>query len=343
MAKMEKLECSELKNIFNGAIDVDAGGPITTKKDSNKLESTKHHVMKPLAHQAAPSMRSESSWNSQNPLLDNIVIQKPRPKPSKPVNAKSFFTSLAACNCNCFDRNSIDIDVSEISFKRPNGELLFQRKQNKTTAAIKEDPFTFRTMDSTVAIRPIKVPSQGDVDEIGRKSLEEKLRITIILKVIVSDASSDLFKIESLTGKPNHCYAPSGASIEWSVVTASAAEYDERRPPTSLSSPIKTFPTATDSKTKINVQRPRSSGLLGCNSSKAVKIDGDAHKTNQKAGLDPRMRHVSDSYMPVTRLGADSKLVDAGAFERRLILATRSLPVPPSHSPSQASPLLYIQ
>ncbi|KAE8729860.1 Sphingoid base hydroxylase 2 [Hibiscus syriacus] len=354
MAKMEKLECSELKNIFNGAIDVDAGGPITTKKDSNKLESTKHHVMKPLAHQAAPSMRSESSWNSQNPLLDNIVIQKPRPKPSKPVNAKSFFTSLAACNCNCFDRNSIDIDVSEISFKRPNGELLFQRKQNKTTAAIKEDPFTFRTMDSTVAIRPIKVPSQGDVDEIGRKSLEvfgfpvigigrrnKSLNLERRRKMLSWDHA--IPKIESLTGKPNHCYAPSGASIEWSVVTASAAEYDERRPPTSLSSPIKTFPTATDSKTKINVQRPRSSGLLGCNSSKAVKIDGDAHKTNQKAGLDPRMRHVSDSYMPVTRLGADSKLVDAGAFERRLILATRSLPVPPSHSPSQASPLLYIQ
>ncbi|KAE8729830.1 Sphingoid base hydroxylase 2 [Hibiscus syriacus] len=295
MAKMEKLECSELKNTFNGAIDVDAGGPITTKKDSNKLECTKHQVMKPLAHQAAPSMRSESSWNSQNPLLDNTVIQKPRPKPSKPVNAKSFFTSLAACNCNCFDRNSIDIEVGEISFKRPNGET-----ENNNN-------------------------SKGNCNDKE------------------SDASSDLFKIESLTGKPNRCYVPGGASIEWSVVTASAADYDERRPPTSLSSPIKTFPTATDLKTKINVQRPRSSGLLGCNSSKAVKIDGDAHKTNQKAGLDPRMRHESDSYMPVTRLGADSKLVDAGVFERRLILATRSLPVPPSHSPPEASSLLYIQ
>ncbi|CAB4264614.1 unnamed protein product [Prunus armeniaca] len=54
-----------------------------------------------------------------------------------------------------------------------------------------------------------------------------------------SDASSDLFEIESLTGKanpflarqasdaatsgcmtPTTCYAPSEASIEWSVVTA---------------------------------------------------------------------------------------------------------------------------
>ncbi|KAE8673237.1 Sphingoid base hydroxylase 2 [Hibiscus syriacus] len=343
---------------FNGAID--GPNPIPTKKDSDKSECTKHQVinheaMKPLARPAAPCIRSESSWNSQNPLLN---IQKPRPKPSKPVNAKSFFTSLALCKCYCFDRNSIDMEVGEISFKRPKKEALVQGKRNKTRAATKEDVFTFPTMDSTLCVGPIK---QGDVDEIGRKSLEifgspvlgtgrqnKSLNVERRRKMLSwdhavpkveeidtgSDGSSDLFEIESLTGKPNHCYAPSEGSIEWSVVTASAADYDEPKPSTrSLSSPIKTFPA------KINVQRPPSSGLLGCNTSKAVKAAGDAHKTtNHKAGLDPRMRRVSDSYIPLTTLPPDNKLV---AFEPPPILTTRSLP--PSHAPPQASPLLHIQ
>ncbi|KAK8508150.1 hypothetical protein V6N13_055603 [Hibiscus sabdariffa] len=361
---------------FNGAIDVGAGGPnpIPTKKDSNLLcrkhEEISQEPTKPLA---PPSIRSESSWNSQNPLLHN----PPRPKPSKPVNGKSFFSSLAGCKCYCFDTNSIDIEVGEISFKRPNSEaVVLQSKQNKTTAAVKEDLFTFPTMNSTVGVGSIKVPSQGDVDEIGRKSLEvfgspvlgvgvgrrnKSLNLERRRKMLSwdhaipkvendteSDASSDLFEIESLTGKPNHCYAPSEASIEWSVVTASAADYDERRPSsTSLSSPIKTFPATANETTKINkefrVQSPRSSGLLGCNSSKAVKIAGDVHKTNQKAGLDPRLRRVSDSYMPVTRFRTENKVDAADVFEPTRILATRSLPVPHSHSPPAASHLLYIQ
>ena len=89
-----------------------------------------------------------------------------------------------------------------------------------------------------------------------------------------SDASSDLFEIESLTGKanpflarhasdaasgcvtPTTCYAPSEASVEWSVVTASAADfsvmsdYEELRPSITLQSPIKTFSATTNAKTK---------------------------------------------------------------------------------------------
>ncbi|CAH2045688.1 unnamed protein product [Thlaspi arvense] len=54
----------------------------------------------------------------------------------------------------------------------------------------------------------------------------------------VSDSSSDLFEIENLTGKPKPCltrqgsdaasptrHAPSEVSIEWSIVTASSADF----------------------------------------------------------------------------------------------------------------------
>ncbi|TYJ00369.1 hypothetical protein E1A91_A13G082500v1 [Gossypium mustelinum] len=366
---------------FNGAIDAAAGGgPRPTKLIPKNLEYctnqeviTNPEPMKPLIH--APSIRSESSWSSQNPLLHIVIQNPPQQKPSKSITAKSFLSCLPACKCYCFDRSSIDIEVGEISFKRPNGEVILQSKQKKTAAGIKEDLFTFPTMNPAVGIRPVRVPLQGDVDEIGRKSLEvfgspvlgigrrnKSLNLERRLKMLSwdhhaipkveetenskancndteSDASSDLFEIESLTGKPN--YAPSEASIEWSVVTASAADfsamsdYEERRPSMTLPSPIKTFYTNT---TKINKERPRSGGLLGCNSSKTVKIARDAHKTNQKADLDSRMRRVSDSYMPVTRFRAETKL-EASAFEpprTPQILPTRSLPVPHSHSPQQA-------
>ncbi|XP_022775786.1 protein PHYTOCHROME KINASE SUBSTRATE 1-like [Durio zibethinus] len=406
---------------FNGGIDVDS--PRITKIDAKKLECVKDEgvnlePIKPVMHQATPSVRSESSWNSQNALLQSVTRNPPRAKPSK-VNGKSFLSGLAGCKCYCSDRNSVDteeVQVGEISFKRPaNGEVV-KGKQNKTAAAskasldqvnkppaeprIKEDLFTFPTMNSTVGIRPLKVPLQGEVDEIGRKSLEvfgspvferrnKSLNLHRRLKMLSwdatpkvdqetenskgnyndteSDASSDLFEIESLTGKansflarrasdaasgcvtPTTCYAPSEASIEWSVVTASAADfsvmsdYEELRPSITLSSPTKSFLTTTNAKTENNkeFQSRRSSGLLGCNSQKAVKVAGDAHITNEKTGFDPRMRRVSDSYMPATRFLAETKL--ASAFEPTQtprILATRSLPH--SHSLG-ASHLLYIQ
>lgn len=366
---------------FNGAIDaVAGGGPRPTKLIPKNLEycteqegMTNPEPMKPLIH--APSIRSESSWNGQNPLLHTVIQNPPQQKPSKSMTAKTFLSCLPACKCYCFDRSSSDIEVGEISFKRPNGEVILQSKQKKTAAGIKEDLFTFPTTNPAVGIRPVRVPLQGDVDEIGRKSLEvfgspvlgigrrnkclnleRRLDHHAIPKVAEtenskancndteSDASSDLFEIESVTGKPN--YTPSEASIEWSVITASAAamsEYEEGRPSMTLPSPIKTF--YTNNATKINEERPRSGGLFGCNSSKTVKIARDAHKTNQKAGLDSRTRRVSDSYMSVTRFRPETKL-EAGAFEPTRtpqILPTRSLPVPHSHPSQQASHLLYIQ
>ncbi|KAK8699776.1 hypothetical protein V6N13_115854 [Hibiscus sabdariffa] len=97
---------------------------------------------------------------------------------------------------------------------------------------------------------------------------------------------------------------------------------------------------------ELHAQRSRSSSLLGCNSSKSVKIAGYAHKTNQKGGLEPRMRCVAESYMPVTRFRAEAKLSAAGASKptrKPRILTTWSLSIPYSHSPPQTPNLLYIQ
>ncbi|EOY01944.1 Phytochrome kinase substrate 1, putative [Theobroma cacao] len=403
---------------FNGGIDADS--PRLTKIDAMKLECVKREgvnlePIKPVIHQGIPSVRSESSWNSQSALLQIVTRNPPRPKANK-VNGKTFLSGLVACKCYCSDRDSVDIEeqVGEISFKRTANGGVVQGRQNKAAASkaslevnkppaepwIKEDLFTFPTMNSTVGIQPVNVPLQGEVDEIGRKSLEvfgspvlgrrnKPLNLGRRLKMLSwdsnpkaeetenpkgnyndteSDASSDLFEIESLTGKaypflarqaseaasgcvtPTTCYAPSEVSIEWSVVTASAADfsgmsdYEELRPSTTtLPSPIKTFSTTIDAKTKSDkeFQRRRSGGLLGCNSQKAVKVAEDAYKTNDKAGFEPRMRRVSDSYTPATRFRAETQLAGFEPIQTPRILATRSLPHP--HSSPRASPLLYIQ
>ncbi|KAK8655819.1 hypothetical protein V6N13_108385 [Hibiscus sabdariffa] len=366
---------------FNGGIHAES--PRMTKRDTIakrlgcvKDEGINIEPIKPVAHQGTPSVRSESSWNSQSALLQSVKRNPPGKKTSK-VNGKSFLSGLAGCKCYCSGRKSIDIDevqVGEISFKRPaaHGEE-FQGKQTKTTTIMvsrevnkpvaqpwkKEDIFAFPATNSGVGIRPVKVSFQGDVDEIGRKSLEvfgspvlgrrnKALNIERRLKMLSwdsslkveanenpkgnyndaeSDASSDLFEIESLTGKanpflvkqasdatsgcatPTTCYAPSEASIEWSVVTASAADfsvisdYEELiRPPINLPSPMNTFSTTTRNDKEF--RRRLSSGLLGCNSQKAVDVAG----ANEKAGFDPRVSHVSDSYIAATRFRGGTKL-----------------------------------
>ncbi|KAL8209488.1 hypothetical protein R6Q57_000468 [Mikania cordata] len=106
-----------------------------------------------------------------------------------------------------------------------------------------------------------------------------KSKESVICDDMASEASSDLFEIENIsrTGwqpsesscmSPSTQYAPSEASIEWSVVTASAADfssvysgYDEKQ---------------TGGKNKMDhtkkSQKKLDNGLLGCKSFKSVKV-----------------------------------------------------------------------
>ncbi|XP_038999395.1 protein PHYTOCHROME KINASE SUBSTRATE 1-like [Hibiscus syriacus] len=373
---------------FNGGIHAES--PRITKIDTitKTLECVKDEgiiniePIKPVTHQGTLSVRSESSWNSQSALLQGVMRNPPGKKLSK-LNGKGFLSGLAGCKCYCSGRKSIDIDevqVGEISFKSHGKQtktatIMASLEVNKPVPEpwMKEEIFTFPATNSGMGIRPVKVSFQGDVDEIGRKSLEvfgspvlgrrnKSMNIERRLKMLScdstpkvegnenpkgdyndaqSDASSDLFEIESLTGKanpffvkqasdvasgcatPTTCYAPSEASIEWSVVTASAvdfsvmSDYEELRPSRTLPSPLNTFLTTTrheSTKTDKEFRRHLFSGLLGCNSQKAVDVAGDAHKTNEKAaGFNPSMIRVSDSYIPATRFQDGAKL--AGAFQ----------------------------
>ncbi|CAN4099369.1 unnamed protein product [Withania somnifera] len=111
---------------------------------------------------------------------------------------------------------------------------------------------------------------------------------------IASDVSSDLFEIDNISGSgyrlmksqttdyasgcmsPTAQYAPSEASIEWSVITASAADY---------SSVISDYDAKRISINGDTISRnaaSRPSGLLGCKSHRAVSVVETVYKTGEK-------------------------------------------------------------
>ncbi|PHT46227.1 hypothetical protein CQW23_15385 [Capsicum baccatum] len=121
---------------------------------------------------------------------------------------------------------------------------------------------------------------------------------------MASDASSDLFEIENISscgyGVMNTqtsdyvpgCvspattqYAPSEASIEWSVITASAADYSSVI--SDYDAKIISINADTNTKTNKNAvgkedQKARPGGLLGCKSLKAVSVVETVYKTSEK-------------------------------------------------------------
>ncbi|EEF39916.1 conserved hypothetical protein [Ricinus communis] len=436
---------------FNGGIEEDSTPRLTNIIPRKYNQPKKDHEQddlisrKPIVLPAgSPSIISDSSWNSQTALLQNVqrktVLQR---KTSNKANGRSSgmnFLAGLGCKCACSDKDSIDVDdahVGEISFKRsPNASGMLQNKAiteelTKTNldpntprsgsllseesccqgldklgiGMNREKCFSFPMSDHVAGNLPNKLRLREE--ELNpRKSLEvfgspvhdkksKSFRIERRLSMLSwdttpkmeeiaysatssgvvyndneSDASSDLFEIESLTGKvtpflarqgsdetsgcitPTTCYAPSEASIEWSVVTASAADfsvmsdYEEMRPSTTAPSPIKIFPITAKSKTSgtgKETPRRRPNILLGCNSHKAVKIAGDIYRTSDdKANFDPRLRRVSDLYVPVPKFPVENKLMGFGSRQNQRALSSTSRSLPRLHPP-QSSHLLYIQ
>ncbi|CAO2829599.1 unnamed protein product [Amaranthus hypochondriacus] len=161
-----------------------------------------------------------------------------------------------------------------------------------------------------------------------------------------SDASSDLFEIECLSCTanpvmqsprlvpsdgsvtPTSRYAPSEASIEWSVVTASAADFsfdsdsEDQRSTTLRSTRHKMgLKMNTSMKSSVNkdVHKPVSSNMLGCQSQKSVNVAREVHRKTPPRGKSEtqRMQKVPESFAPVTRFQAETKLGGFGHKQRQ--------------------------
>lgn len=137
---------------------------------------------------------------------------------------------------------------------------------------------------------------------------------------VESEASSDLFEIESFSSKAHHpffhsqddmsCYEPSEASIEWSVVTASAAnfsiasDYDYQKP----TEKIITTATTTKAIMAKMVQRRQHTSLLGCRSSKAVTVAANAQRVSEKAEPNQHRQLQSDFMVPSARFQTQNRV-----------------------------------
>ncbi|KAL0358081.1 UNVERIFIED_CONTAM: protein PHYTOCHROME KINASE SUBSTRATE 1 [Sesamum calycinum] len=245
-----------------------------------------------------------------------------------------------------------------------------------------EDHFSFPVFNSKTGNQAAKMQVQEEDDSTAKRkslevfgspilesgknslSLEKKLTVMATWDAIAaeeikipsissemhndsdSDASSDLFEIESfskgnpflsrqesdgLSGclTPTTCYAPSEASIEWSVVTASAADFsvlsdsEELRPSSTTSTPHK---VGLNSK----IPKLRSSILSGCKSQKAVRVAGDVHRANEQGFSNARRQLQPVSFTTTTRFHNEHKLDSFDArrrqksFDERLLSRSQS-------------------
>ncbi|KAJ8441333.1 hypothetical protein Cgig2_024845 [Carnegiea gigantea] len=259
-----------------------------------------------------PSSHSESSWNSQTALLRSIdTEEKADPimqstKSAQQTDLKFAFQvseaplsrgliktvqkiQLADDGGNEDDENegrkslevfgSSELDIDGI------GSKSFSLERRLSMLSWDAIP---RSMEEELINSP---SSRGPLSESCRDDTG-------------SDASSDLFEIKCISctanpvvgvgprpsspdncRTPTTCYAPSEASIEWSVVTASAADFsvisdseDQRSTPIASSANPPKRPPATT--------KPRPRILLGCKSQKAVRVAGQVHRalpsTNRK-------------------------------------------------------------
>nr|GMD00349.1 protein PHYTOCHROME KINASE SUBSTRATE 1-like [Ipomoea batatas]GMD10256.1 protein PHYTOCHROME KINASE SUBSTRATE 1-like [Ipomoea batatas] len=343
------------------------------KKDDDPAEEVVVVVdpVKPKSRPRTPSTRSESSWNSRSLLVQKVPrTDLQQPKNSSRFGRKSFLASIGCNYCSCRDKNSLDVEekIGEISFNRRSPGRAEKPPLNRNMQ-IKDFPVFYprngnqgakkklQEEEEEMKRNSIEVFGSPVLDKPGRKSFNLERRLTMVAWDAIaptrsenenplssngiidydtaSEASSDLFEIESFPGNnsnpflpcvtPTTSYAPSEASIEWSVVTASAADFSiasDTEEPKILSSSSANFHRSIQNGRELMAKEKTKrlpSILLGCKSQKAVVVAGDAYRTaTEKAGA--RRHHSSEAFMPLTRFHAESKIAtgfgvrNAGSF-----------------------------
>lgn len=292
-----------------------------------------------------PSLCSgASSLNSQTALLPIIQRNGSSQTKQKKAIGRRIFSGFG-CQGPCFDKKGVHINElveqkayygskptrtgsERIDHRLTENFTVKKQQQQQEVANLEESRISIEVFGSGTTLK-------GDV----AKNMERKLSMLTwdaipkahnlptstvgsgtICDDMASDASSDLFEIENISGSihpflknsaaddnmsicmsPVSNYAPSEASIQWSVVTASAADYpaSDYNDDTSVSvagdvmlrnNNASKISSKTRNGGEKEAQKGRPGGLLGCKSLKAVDVaENVSHKTNEKAknqGLD---------------------------------------------------------
>ncbi|KAM7471403.1 hypothetical protein LguiA_009586 [Lonicera macranthoides] len=292
----------------------------------------KKEELKPNYKHGTPSVSSEaSSRNSQTAFLQNQQKNSPHVK-QKRVFGKKFFPTFG-CTGTCSNTRAVYINETvHVEHGLIPGTKQYQQEPfafpvlnpgRETTAVQKQLQEGQIEDDPRISIEVFGSKNESKKGQIAR-NLERKLSIltwdaipkapsllmttigttttttTTVCDDMASDASSDLFEIENISGSgysfltsqasenmlscmsPTTQYAPSEASIEWSVATASAADfssvvsdYDEKNFGINQS-------TINKNAKEKDAQKGHTGGLLGCRSYKAVRVAESVYKPTEK-------------------------------------------------------------
>ncbi|CAH9100958.1 unnamed protein product [Cuscuta europaea] len=307
---------------FNEAFDQQEHHPRISRKGATPQSYHHHHhtLMNPLKSQPrTSSVRSESSWNSRSHLL---VQKTPRthhlhhhqpPANSMKHRGKSFLATIGRNYCSCNGKNSTQID--DISSNSRTGA---ENPPLRSRGSCKGDNFNhIQIKNSPVLNNPEQknqLQDQKCLNVLDGRMASSWEVIDDHYDDTGSESSSDLFEIESFPGGNSNLflpidistrtslYAPSEASIEWSVVTASAVDFsvasDSEEPKTARSSDSNgsiccygnVVSGETTKKKKKKKAKRLSSILMGCRNEKAVGVAGDEYRTTTKTVIAGRGR-----------------------------------------------------
>ncbi|KAK1425789.1 hypothetical protein QVD17_21148 [Tagetes erecta] len=335
-------------------------------KDSLQEKDEESEPPKLKTGSVTPSVRSEASWNSRSGLLANggQRTSHPSSKREKTSSVKSLLISLG---CNCNDNKSVIITENKVLVKeqvKPPA-LIKSVKTGGFTENKKEDCFSFPVMNTHPMVNnEVSNDDENDIIHVktrrnsseafgspilekGKKSFSLERKLTMLnwdgvtpraenIDINIhendagSDASSDLFEIESFstngnnsflarqvsTGRSSNAtlpngYAPSEASIAWSVVTASVAGF-------SIVSDYDQDTKMSKNQYITTSRNAKGSGILsGCNSHKSVRVSGEhmmfngGEKATVTGGTTAKERCRLDSLVPIMKLQAETKAMSS--------------------------------
>ncbi|XP_047322439.1 protein PHYTOCHROME KINASE SUBSTRATE 1-like [Impatiens glandulifera] len=343
-----EIDVFEAEKYFNGAIDdheQQSSKLSTIINGPNKHEPDQYSQNKQRTRVqfGTPSVNSESSWNSSSVLLQPALKNQTPPLPpqmNKNNNLKTLISNLRCNYCLCNDKNSVQVYETSKSIN----EKTTARDQSTQSSSYLSQSNTKSRTNPWLINRD--QDQQQQQQTMQRKSLEVfglsvERRIPVKPSVIVthnqpstsiqepcmigqshdgtydetgSDASSDLFEIESFTTNTINTpkgYAPSEASVEWSVVTASMADFSAL----SDSEDARTMSFSSNTREMVSKQRnipaketerQRSGILLGCKNYKAVRVAEDAYRTSTKLGPNGSCRMHDASLVRVLRVSGEN-------------------------------------
>lgn len=270
-----------------------------------------------------PSIRSNGSLNSRSELISRP--KQPSRKLENGSKTKNFFASF---HCNCINKKSTQINEKKFIQSKPhNFDTKTDHFSTKLAPkTVRNDYFSFPVLNSTepnsnfgsenLAGKVVRDNSNNNGQlSLGRKlsllhdwdvsiPVEDEMYIPssgMYNNDIDSDSSSDLFEIESFSTTGNSsflahrkseskCYAPSEVSVDWSVVTASAADFDGGDGGGGWRDSSGNIPVK-----EIKYEAKKRPGILsGCKSYKAVRVAGDESKVGGGGGSRLR-RRLSES------------------------------------------------